>query len=221
MQFGGTADDDIRLQGSAQVSVVMLFGEGFDYRRENVETLSVNGRHCESLSHLGGLIHEYHRSRRMRRDTNNGALHDSHAAGALEEGRACQGRFAQTGGVAAVRVERPFCDPERRLAMPQYLIVGVHPPDLCPSANEKIRNLAAEGGKGMPALGEKLRVKILATYVPMTNHQVFVAVEADDANAVREFAFQGRLGQWNTIEILQTSTLEEALTRVQELETIY
>jgi hypothetical protein len=42
-----------------------------------------------------------------------------------------------------------------------------------------------------------------------------------DANAVREFAFQGRLGQWNTVEILQTSTLEEALTRVQELETIY
>jgi uncharacterized protein with GYD domain len=105
--------------------------------------------------------------------------------------------------------------------MPQYLIVGVHPPDLCPSANEKIRNLAAQGGKEMPALGEKLGVKILATYVPMTNHQVFVAVEADDANAVREFAFQGRLGQWNTVEILQTSTLEEALTRVQELETIY
>jgi uncharacterized protein with GYD domain len=105
--------------------------------------------------------------------------------------------------------------------MPQYLIVGQHPPDLCPSANEKIRNLAAEGAQGMPELAEKLGVKLVATYVPMTNHQVFVAVEADDANAVREFTFQGRLGQWNTIEIFQTSTLEEALTRVQELETIY
>jgi hypothetical protein len=82
-------------------------------------------------------------------------------------------------------------------------------------------HLAAEGGKQMPALGEKLGVKILATYVPMTNHMVFVAVEADDANAVREFQFQGRLAQWNTIEIYQTSTLEEALTRVQELPTIY
>jgi uncharacterized protein with GYD domain len=73
----------------------------------------------------------------------------------------------------------------------------------------------------MPALAEKLGVKILATYVPMTNHQVFVAVEADDANSVREFAWQGRLGQWNTIEILQTSTLEEALTRIHELPTVY
>jgi uncharacterized protein with GYD domain len=103
----------------------------------------------------------------------------------------------------------------------QYLIVGQHPPDLCPSANEKIRKLASEGGKEMPTLAEKLGVKILATYVPMTNHQVYVAVEADDANSVREFAFQGRLGQWNTVEIFQTSTLEEALIRVQELPTIY
>jgi uncharacterized protein with GYD domain len=105
--------------------------------------------------------------------------------------------------------------------MPQYLIVAHHPPDLCPSANDKIRQLAAEGGKEMPGLAEKLGVKLLATYVPMTNHQVYVAVEADDANAVREFAWQGRLGQWNTVEILQTSTLEEALTRVQELPAIY
>ena len=103
----------------------------------------------------------------------------------------------------------------------QYLIVGQHPPDLCPSANESIRNLAREGGKEMPALAEKLGVKLLATYVPMTNHQVYVSVEADDANSVREFAFQGRLGQWNTVEILQVSTLEEALTRIEELPTIY
>ena len=105
--------------------------------------------------------------------------------------------------------------------MPQYLIVGQHPPDLCPSANATIRKLASEGANEMPTLAEKLGVRILATYVPMTNHQVIAAVEADDANSVREFAFQGRLGQWNTIEILQTSTLEEALTRVQELPTVY
>lgn len=103
----------------------------------------------------------------------------------------------------------------------QYLIVAQHPPDLCPSANEKVRALASEGAKEMPTLAEKLGVKILATYVPMTTHQVFVAVEADDANSVREFAWQGRVGQWNTVEILQVSTLEEALTRVQELPAIY
>jgi uncharacterized protein with GYD domain len=103
----------------------------------------------------------------------------------------------------------------------QYLICGQHPPNLCPSANESIRELSQEGAKEIPALAEKLGVKLLATYVPMTNHMVFAAVEADDASSVREFAFQSRLAQWNTIEIYQTSTLEEALTKVNELPTIY
>jgi len=103
----------------------------------------------------------------------------------------------------------------------QYLVIGQHPPDLCPAANETVRTLANEGAKEIPALAEKLGIKVLATYVPMTNHMVVVAVEADDANSVREFAFQGRLSQWNTVEIFQTSTLEEALTRVEELPTIY
>ena len=29
--------------------------------------------------------------------------------------------------------------------MPQYLVVGQHPPDLCPAANETVRTLALEG----------------------------------------------------------------------------
>ena len=105
--------------------------------------------------------------------------------------------------------------------MPQYLIFAQHPPNLCPGANETVRNLALEGAGEMPALADKLGVKLLATYVPMTNHLVFAAVEADDADAVREFAWQGRLAQWNTVEIMQVSTLEEALTRVQEIPAIY
>jgi hypothetical protein len=38
-------------------------------------------------------------------------------------------------------------------------------------------------------------VKLLATYVPMTNHMVFAAVEAGDADKVRDVAWQGRLAR--------------------------
>jgi uncharacterized protein with GYD domain len=100
--------------------------------------------------------------------------------------------------------------------MPKYLIAGQHPPNLCPSANETVRKMSAEGAGQIPELAEKLGVKLEATYVPMNNHMVFAAVEADDMATVREFAFQSRLGQWNTIEIYQVSTLEEALTKVTE-----
>lgn len=105
--------------------------------------------------------------------------------------------------------------------MPQYLIVGQHPPNLCPSANETVRKLSQEGAGQIPELAEKLGVKLMATYVPMNNHMVFAAVEGDDMATVREFAFQSRLGQWNTIDIYQVATLEEALTKVNELPTIY
>jgi hypothetical protein len=103
----------------------------------------------------------------------------------------------------------------------QFLIAGQHPPNLCPASNESIRALANAGGQEMPALAERLGVKINATYVPMTNHMVFVAVEADSIEAVREFSFLGRLSQWNTIEIYAVSTLEEAIERVQELPTVF
>jgi uncharacterized protein with GYD domain len=105
--------------------------------------------------------------------------------------------------------------------VPQYLIVGQHPPNLCPASNETIRKLSQEGGAQIPELAEKLGVKVTATYVPMNNHMVFAAVEGDDMATVREFAFQSRLGQWNTIDIYQVATLEEALTKVNELPTIY
>ena len=105
--------------------------------------------------------------------------------------------------------------------MPTYLIVGQHSSDQCPSANETVRKIALEGAQELPALAEKLGVKLLATYVPMISHRVIAAVEADDANAVRELAWQGRLAQWNTVEIMQTSTLEEALGRVQQMPAIY
>jgi uncharacterized protein with GYD domain len=111
--------------------------------------------------------------------------------------------------------------PRKRRPTVQYLIAGQHPPHLCPSANETVRKLSQEGAREIPALAEKLGVKVLATYVPMNNHMVFAAVEADDASSVREFASQSRLVQWNTIEIYQTSTLEEALTKINELPTIY
>ena len=103
----------------------------------------------------------------------------------------------------------------------QFLIEGHHPPDLCPASNQTIRDLAAEAGADMPAIGEKLGVKVTATYVPVTNHKIFVAVEAEGIDAVREFVFQGRLSQWNTVEIYLVSSLEDAIAHGKELPAVY
>jgi hypothetical protein len=50
---------------------------------------------------------------------------------------------------------------------------------------------------------------------------VLAVVDADDIEAVRDFVIQSRLIQWNTTNIHPTYSLEEAVARADELETIF
>jgi len=102
-----------------------------------------------------------------------------------------------------------------------FLVIAQHPPHLCPSSNEKVRELAKQTGKEMPALAEGLGVKVTGTYVTRTNHMVVAVVEAEGIEKVRQFVNDGRLVQWNTCEIYVTDTLEEALAEADKLPTIF
>lgn len=101
------------------------------------------------------------------------------------------------------------------------LVIAKHPPDLCPSSNDAVRALAKEAGGAMPGLAEKLGVKIADTHVTYSDHRIFVVVEADNMDQVREFVIQGRLVQWNEIEMYETYTLEEAIGRLDEHAAIF
>jgi hypothetical protein len=46
--------------------------------------------------------------------------------------------------------------------MPLYVIRLTHPPDQCPTANSKIREMLAKGVPALPQLAEKLGIKFLA-----------------------------------------------------------
>jgi hypothetical protein len=98
----------------------------------------------------------------------------------------------------------------------RFLVIAKHPPDLCPSSNDKVREVAKQAGGEMPALTEKLGVKITDTHVTYSDHRIFVVVEADNADQVRELVIQGRFVQWNECEIYETNTLEEAIARIDE-----
>jgi uncharacterized protein with GYD domain len=103
----------------------------------------------------------------------------------------------------------------------RFLIMAHHPPNLCPSSNQKVRDIAQQAGQEIQSLTEKLGVKVTDNFVTQTSHQVFLLVEADDIEAVRQLAIRSRLGQWNTVEIYATNTLEEALSTADELTPIY
>lgn len=103
----------------------------------------------------------------------------------------------------------------------QFVMVAKHPPNLCPSSNAKIREMLKHGAKELPGVAQKLGVKIITLNVYGPDHVVLAVMEAADIEAVRNFAVQSQLMQWNTIEIHATWSLEEALAKVETIPTIF
>jgi uncharacterized protein with GYD domain len=103
----------------------------------------------------------------------------------------------------------------------RFLVVAQHPPDLCPSSNGKVREIAKQSGQELPSLAKKHGVKVTDNFVTQTSHHVFIVAEADDIESVRQLTIDGRLGQWNTVTIYPVNTLEEALATTDDLSPIF
>ena len=76
-------------------------------------------------------------------------------------------------------------------------------------------------GAQIPQLAEQLGVGIVTLRVFGPDHIVLAVVEANDIEAVRDLIFQTGLIQWNTTKIHATYSMEEALARADDMETIF
>jgi hypothetical protein len=103
----------------------------------------------------------------------------------------------------------------------QYAIIAEHPPELCPVSNGKIREMLKQAAKELPGLAENLGVKIVTLNIFGPDHVILAVVEAADIEVVRSFAFQSRLMQWNTVKIHATWSLQEVLSRLDSVPTIF
>ena len=105
--------------------------------------------------------------------------------------------------------------------MGTFAVIAEHPPELCPTANARTRQMMKEGAPQIPQLAEQLGVDIVTLRVFGPDHIVLAVVEANDIEAVRDFIFQTGLIQWNTTRIHATYSMEEALARADDMETIF
>ena len=105
--------------------------------------------------------------------------------------------------------------------MATVAVIAEHPPELCPSSNARTREMMNEGAGQIAQLAGRLGVTIVTLRVFGPYHIILAVVEADDIEAVRDFMFQSRLVQWNTTNIHATYSLEEALARADDMETIF
>jgi hypothetical protein len=105
--------------------------------------------------------------------------------------------------------------------MATFALIAEHPPDLCPTSNAQTRQILKEGASQIPQLGEQLGVDIGALRIFGPDHVILAVVEANDIDAVRSFALQSRLMQWNTVKIHATYSIEEAVALIDEVEAIF
>jgi hypothetical protein len=103
----------------------------------------------------------------------------------------------------------------------QFVIIAEHGPELCPMSNAKIRDLMKQTAGDMPNLAQKLGVNLITTSVFGPDHVIHTVAEADNIEAVREFVMQSRLAQWNTTRIHAAWPMEEAMSKADELPTVF
>jgi uncharacterized protein with GYD domain len=105
--------------------------------------------------------------------------------------------------------------------MHQFVVIAEHTPELCPTANSKIRDMMRQQAKEIPAVAAKLGVKIVTLNVLGPDHKFVAVVEAGDIEAVRSFIMESRLVQWNTTHVHASWTMEEALERAEKLPAMF
>ena len=79
--------------------------------------------------------------------------------------------------------------------MPQYAIIGSHPPDNCPIGNKSVRDFLMGMAPKWPELGQELGVKTLSWLHLDPNHKSFQLFEASNTEAVRDFLYRGGQAQ--------------------------
>ena len=102
--------------------------------------------------------------------------------------------------------------------MPTYVVRSTHPPDQCPTANSKVRELVQKGAPEMPGLAQRLGVRVVAgPFVLGPEHEGLVVVEAERLEAVNEFVLASGMVQWNSVRVTPAQPLQEALAELDKV----
>lgn len=102
-----------------------------------------------------------------------------------------------------------------------FVVLGIHSPEVCPTSNSKTRELMLQMGPEVPKVAERAGVKLVAGPYVNREHTTVVIVEAATAEALDRFLVESRLPQWNTIRIIPSVPIEEAMQEVQAQPAIF
>ena len=101
--------------------------------------------------------------------------------------------------------------------MPQYALIGTHPPDNCPIANKAVKEFVQKTMPELPKLAQGLGIKFLTQVILQPSHKILMIVEAPNAEAVYEMSLKGGLQHFNDMELYGVQTIEEGMKELDQL----
>lgn len=102
--------------------------------------------------------------------------------------------------------------------MPTYVVRLNHPPESCPTANSKVRDLLQKQGPEIPKIGERLGLTMVAGPLVMgSEHEAVAIVETDRVETVNDFLYETGLIQWNTARVSMAHPMSEAMADIAKL----
>jgi hypothetical protein len=102
-----------------------------------------------------------------------------------------------------------------------YVLLAEHSADVCPTANAATRKLMLETAPRIPAMAQEAGVTIVAGPFVNREHLTVVVVEADSAEKVDRFLVAGRLPQWNSVRVLPSLPIQQALAEIEEMPALF
>ncbi len=95
-----------------------------------------------------------------------------------------------------------------------YVVLGIHSPEICPTANAKTKELLLQTAPQIPKIAESNGVKLVAGPFVNREHMTVTVVEAKSGEDLDRFIVESHLAQWNTVRIIPSVPMEEGMKEI-------
>lgn len=102
-----------------------------------------------------------------------------------------------------------------------YVLLAEHTADLCPTANATTRKLMLDTAPKIPGMAQEAGVTIVAGPFVNREHLTVVIVEADAAEKIDRFLVAARLPQWNSVRVLPSLSIQQAMGELEEMPALF
>ncbi len=105
--------------------------------------------------------------------------------------------------------------------MPQYALIGTHPPNICPMTNKVSREAAKKAYAQLPALSKELNVKVLLDLHLDPGHKAFMLFEAPSAESVTNLIVRAGFSYFLDFEFYPVTAIAELLKQIDKMPTVF